>query len=108
MEIMDIILASTSPYRRDLLQRLQIPFRCLAPQADEVPLSGEQPADLAVRLARTKARSLGPGRGEYPGALKRAARCAVRTLRLIQSCRIVLSVWEPCIPLCGMGGASLG
>jgi len=62
----DIILASTSPYRRDLLQRLQIPFRCLAPQADESPLSGEQPADLAVRLALSKARSLAPN---HPDAL---------------------------------------
>ena len=62
----DIILASTSPYRRDLLQRLQIPFRCLAPQADESPLPGEQPADLAVRLALAKAHSLAP---DHPNAL---------------------------------------
>ena len=66
MPTTDIILASTSPYRRDLLQRLQIPFRCLAPQADESPLSGEQPADLAVRLALSKARSLAPN---HPDAL---------------------------------------
>ena len=66
MPTTDIILASTSPYRLDLLQRLQIPFRCLAPQADESPLSGEQPADLAVRLALSKARSLAPN---HPDAL---------------------------------------
>ncbi len=63
---MDIILASTSPYRRDLLKRLQIPFHCLSPQADESPLPGEQPADMAVRLALTKARSLAP---DHPNAL---------------------------------------
>jgi len=63
---MDIILASTSPYRRHLLQRLQIPFSCLAPQADESPLQEEQPADLAARLAVAKARSLG---ADHPNAL---------------------------------------
>jgi septum formation protein len=55
---MDIILASTSPYRKLLLERLQVPFRCVAPDTDETPLSGEQPADLAHRLARAKARSI--------------------------------------------------
>ncbi|MEQ9463639.1 MAG: Maf family nucleotide pyrophosphatase [Haliea sp.] len=55
---MDLILASTSPYRRALLQRLQLPFRCLAPAADETPLPGEAPDALAARLARSKARSI--------------------------------------------------
>lgn len=55
---MDLILASTSPYRRELLQRLQLPFRCLAPDADETPRRGEAPESLAARLALAKARSI--------------------------------------------------
>jgi len=63
---MDIILASTSPYRKQLLQRLQIPFNCLAPEADETPLYNELPAPLAERLAGAKAQSLS---ATYPDAL---------------------------------------
>lgn len=63
---MDLILASTSPYRRSLLERLQLPFRCLAPIADETPLPGEAPAALAARLALAKARSIARGN---PGSL---------------------------------------
>lgn len=55
---MDIILASTSPYRQRLLERLQITFRCIAPRTDESPLPGELPAALAQRLARAKAQSI--------------------------------------------------
>ena len=50
-----LILASTSTYRRELLQRLQLPFTAIAPGVDETPLPGEQPADLAQRLAMAKA-----------------------------------------------------
>ena len=63
---MDIILASTSSYRRQLLQRLQIPFCCHAPDTDESPLPGEQPAAMAQRLALAKAHSIGSA---HPGAL---------------------------------------
>lgn len=49
-----LILASTSPYRRDLLARLQKPFRCIAPQVDERVLE-ESPAARAQRLAAAKA-----------------------------------------------------
>lgn len=52
---MDLILASTSPYREALLRRLQLPFSCSAPNMDETPLPAEQPADLAHRLAHAKA-----------------------------------------------------
>jgi len=55
---MDLILASTSPYRRSLLQRLQLPFRCLSPATDESPLPDEAPAALAARLAAAKAHSV--------------------------------------------------
>lgn len=50
-----LILGSTSRYRRDLLQRLGLPFETFAPQVDETPLPGEAPAALAERLARAKA-----------------------------------------------------
>ena len=50
-----LILASTSRYRRELLQRLRLPFECASPQVDEAPLPGEPPSQLAVRLARAKA-----------------------------------------------------
>ena len=50
-----LVLGSTSPYRRELLQRLRLPFEQLAPDADETPRSGEPPAALAARLALDKA-----------------------------------------------------
>jgi septum formation protein len=51
----DLILASGSRYRRELLARLQVPFRVESPDLDETPLSGESAARLAARLARAKA-----------------------------------------------------
>jgi len=53
-----LILGSTSRYRRDLLERLRLPFECVAPQVDETPQAGERPADLALRLALAKARAV--------------------------------------------------
>ena len=53
-----LILASTSRYRRELLERLRIPFQALSPETDETPLPGEAPAALAERLALAKARAL--------------------------------------------------
>jgi septum formation protein len=53
-----LILASTSPYRRELLERLRIPFRALSPQVDETALPGEAPAALAERLALAKAHAV--------------------------------------------------
>lgn len=50
-----IVLASTSPYRRELLQRLQLPFDVLAPRIDEAALPAEAPRATALRLARAKA-----------------------------------------------------
>lgn len=50
-----LILASTSRYRRDLLQRLRVPFDVIAPEVDETPFSGEAPQTLAARLALAKA-----------------------------------------------------
>jgi len=53
-----IVLASTSRYRRELLQRLRLPFDVQAPQVDEAPLPGEAPRDTALRLAAAKARDV--------------------------------------------------
>jgi septum formation protein len=50
-----LVLASTSPYRRQLLERFGIRFSVAAPDVDESPLPGETPIDLANRLARAKA-----------------------------------------------------
>jgi septum formation protein len=52
---MTIVLASTSPYRRELLQRLRLPFDVSAPAVDETRLPGEAPLALALRLANAKA-----------------------------------------------------
>jgi septum formation protein len=53
-----LILASTSPYRRELLERLGVPFTVLAPGVDEAPLPGEPPAERALRLAAAKAEAV--------------------------------------------------
>ncbi len=50
-----ILLASTSPYRRDLLARLRVPFEVRSPHVDETPLPEETPRVLARRLAQAKA-----------------------------------------------------
>jgi septum formation protein len=50
-----LILASSSPWRRELLGRLQLPFISISPGIDETPLPGEKPEALAVRLSRAKA-----------------------------------------------------
>ncbi len=50
-----LILASTSRYRRELLERLRLPFSVVSPQVDETPHEGESPAALAMRLAGAKA-----------------------------------------------------
>jgi septum formation protein len=61
-----LVLASTSPYRRELLQRLQLQFETIAPGVEEAPLAGEAAATTAVRLAQAKARAV---RSTFPHAL---------------------------------------
>jgi septum formation protein len=51
----DLVLASTSPYRRELLGRLRLPFDTVRPEVDETPLADEAPDALALRLAAAKA-----------------------------------------------------
>ena len=53
-----LILASTSRYRRELLARLRLPFDVVSPEVDESPLPGESPATLAQRLALAKAHAV--------------------------------------------------
>ncbi|OGI50192.1 MAG: septum formation protein Maf [Candidatus Muproteobacteria bacterium RIFCSPHIGHO2_12_FULL_60_33] len=53
-----LILASSSPYRRELLERLKIPFEVMAPEVDETPRPGETPEKLVERLAIEKARKI--------------------------------------------------
>ncbi|MGE0100081.1 MAG: Maf family nucleotide pyrophosphatase [Hydrogenophaga sp.] len=53
-----LILGSTSRYRHELLSRLRVPFNAVAPEVDETPKPGENPADLALRLALAKARDV--------------------------------------------------
>lgn len=54
----DLILASTSVYRRTLLERLGLSFATARPEVDESPRPGEPPQTLAVRLARAKAQAV--------------------------------------------------
>ncbi len=53
-----LILGSSSRYRRELMQRLRLPFDVHSPDVDETPLPGEAPASLAGRLALAKARAV--------------------------------------------------
>ncbi|EIF30245.1 MAF protein [Burkholderia sp. Ch1-1] len=64
-----LILASSSPYRRELLQRLRVPFDVVAPAIDEKPLAGETPEVTALRLAQAKARAVASGLGVGEAAL---------------------------------------
>jgi len=61
----NLILASSSPYRRQLLARLGLPFESWSPHVDEAPLAGEAPSATALRLARAKARA---GEARFPDA----------------------------------------
>ncbi len=61
-----VVLASQSPYRRELLGRLLSGFEVLAPRVDESRTPGESPRDMALRLARLKAAA---GARLSPGAL---------------------------------------
>ncbi len=60
-----LILGSTSRYRRELLQRLRLPFEVHAPQVDETPRPDEAPSALALRLAIAKARAVA---AQFPDA----------------------------------------
>ncbi|HEX4597949.1 MAG TPA: Maf family nucleotide pyrophosphatase [Burkholderiaceae bacterium] len=59
-----IVLASSSPYRRQLLDRLRVPFETVAPEVDETAQAGETPLQTARRLALLKASTVGQRRPE--------------------------------------------
>lgn len=61
-----LILASSSPYRRELLSRLRLPYTAVSPDIDETPRPGEGPAELALRLSEEKARAIA---SRHPGAV---------------------------------------
>lgn len=61
-----LILGSTSKYRRELLQRLRVPFEVVSPEVDETPHTNETPRDLAMRLALAKAKAVA---AQYPNAV---------------------------------------
>jgi septum formation protein len=61
-----LVLASTSRYRRELLERLGLTFETAAPELDEAPLAGEDAAATALRLSVGKAQSVAPA---FPDAL---------------------------------------
>ncbi len=63
---MKLVLASTSAYRKMLLERLHVPFETDRPETDETPFPGEAPAAIAERLAAEKARAVA---GRWPDAL---------------------------------------
>jgi MAF protein len=63
---MKLILASTSPYRKTLLERLQLDFQCDSPDIDENPITGESVDNMVVRLAKNKAEAVAPN---HPDAL---------------------------------------
>jgi septum formation protein len=66
METRPLVLASGSPYRKLLLEKLQLPFTTAVPSIDETPLFNESPEQLAMRLAAAKARAVAK---EFPGHL---------------------------------------
>lgn len=60
------LLGSTSPYRAELLSRLQLPFSTASPNCDETPIPSEPPNQRAARLAQTKALSL---KNQHPNTI---------------------------------------
>jgi MAF protein len=61
-----LVLGSTSPFRRQLLEKLGLPFDTASPETDETPLDDETPEQLVARLAEAKARACA---GQHPQAL---------------------------------------
>jgi len=64
--MMKLILASSSPYRKKLLEQLQLDFEVAVPDIDETPKAGESPERLVERLAVEKAKAVA---GNHPGSL---------------------------------------
>lgn len=79
--VRELVLASSSPYRAQLLHRLGVPFESAAPNIDETAGPQERPAELVERLARQKAAAVA---GQHPQALiigsDQVAECGGRIL----------------------------
>lgn len=58
MKETQLILASSSPFRRELLNKLQLSYECISPDIDETPLDNESPRELSLRLAIEKAKAV--------------------------------------------------
>jgi septum formation protein len=63
---MRLILASSSPYRKEMLLRLGLAFETISPNVDETPNPDESPTQLALRLSKLKAQTVAR---QYPGAI---------------------------------------
>ena len=61
-----LVLGSTSPFRKEILQKLNLPFDCAKPNIDETPQENESPIELVERLAIEKAKAVAT---EFPNAL---------------------------------------
>ena len=61
-----LILASSSRYRRELLDRLGLPYSCVSPDVDETVRAGETPVQVCARLARAKAQAVA---SQHPGSV---------------------------------------
>ena len=66
MSVPKLVLASSSPYRRELLDKLMVPYNCHSPDIDEARLADESPKQLVLRLALAKAKTVA---NDYPHAL---------------------------------------
>ena len=109
-----LVLASTSPYRRRLLERLQLPFDCHAPGIDETPRSGETARQLAQRLALAKARAVSissPGAlvigsdqaASVAGTLLSKPGTAARARQQLQQCSNRTVTFHTAVVLCRAG-----
>lgn len=105
-----LVLASTSRWRRELLQRLGLPFEALAPGVDEGARPGEDPASLVQRLARAKADAVAAVRpeavvigsdqlaeldgqrlgkpGDHATAMRQLAACSGRTVAFLTAVHV--------------------
>jgi septum formation protein len=81
MKLPDIILASTSPFRRQLLERLELPFITQSPDVEEERIKGESPTDMVQRLALAKAQAV--ARTRESGLVIGSDQCAVLDDRIL-------------------------
>ena len=79
----NLILGSSSPYRRELLERLKLPFECQSPEIDETPLSGETPTDLIKRLSIQKAQKIDSLRQEQNNLIIASDQMAILGTKII-------------------------